>query len=315
MVSLNLPIDPLATALREYAPVVPLMEPHLEAAILQVTTETGKLVRARLVLAAARAHGLAEAEALPLATAVEYFHTASLLLDDLPCMDDATTRRGHRCVHRVHGEATAILAALALINRAYLLLGVALAGQSEAIRREAMAGVDACLGPAGLVGGQAADLRFRDGPGGARAVSRIATGKTGALFWLAVYLPALLAQPEATERRALKALCVNWGLAFQALDDLGDLRAAHPASGKDAGNDVRQGRPNLALALGVPATRARVSRQVRLAGEALDRLQSRGARWSYLRRFEVEYFAVACQQGSLGVSAPVVSREEEPARR
>lgn len=189
MVAHTVSFDPLADALREFAPVSRQLEPHLEAAVAQATTESGKLVRARLAHEAARVHGLGELEALQLACAVEYFHTASLLLDDLPCMDDAATRRGMPCVHKLHGEATAILAALALINRAYALLGFAFADQPVALRLQATACVDVFLGPSGLVGGQAADLRYGEGPGGARAISRIAAAKTGSLFWMAVRLP------------------------------------------------------------------------------------------------------------------------------
>ena len=63
-----------------------------------------------------------------LAIALEYFHTASLLFDDLPCMDNASERRGVPCVHLAFGEAGAILAALALINRAYALSWRAVSG-------------------------------------------------------------------------------------------------------------------------------------------------------------------------------------------
>ena len=292
MVALHVPSDPLAAALREFAPISPHAEAHLEAAIGQAVGEPGKLVRARVARAGALAHGLGECAALQLACAMEYFHTASLLLDDLPCMDDAYTRRGLPCVHRVHGEATAILAALALINRAYALLGFALADRPAAIRLQAQACVDGCLGLDGLVGGQAADLRFGEGPGGARAVGRIAAAKTGALFWLAVYLPALAGEPGAVERRDLKALCVYWGLAFQAMDDLADLTRGGEESGKTGGRDGALARPNLALAIGGRAARARVARLGRLADGAVARLESRGGRWAYLRRFHEDFFAV-----------------------
>ncbi len=282
--------DPLLAALREFAPGSPRVEAHLDAALLQATGEPGKLVRARLVLAAARVHGMGEEAALQLACAVEYFHTASLLLDDLPCMDDADTRRGLPCVHRVHGEATAILAALALINRAYALAGFAFADQPLAVRLQAQACVDGCLGADGLVGGQAADLRFAEGPRDAREVSRIAAAKTGALFWMAVFVPALAARPDADERRDLKRLCVCWGLAFQALDDLGDVLKAEAETGKSTGRDLALARPNLALALGVPATRARIARLARIAGVAAANLEKRHARWSYLRSFHTERF-------------------------
>lgn len=293
MVALNQSTDPILAALREFAPSSPHAEAHLDAAVVQATGEPGKLVRARMAHAAARVHGLEEDAALQLACAVEYFHTASLLLDDLPCMDNADTRRGLPCVHRAHGDATAILAALALINRAYALAGFAFAEQPLAVRFQAQACIDGCLGPEGLVGGQAADLRFGEGRGGARAVGLIAKAKTGALFWMAVFVPALAGRPDAAERRDLKALCVCWGLAFQALDDLGDLMRSEDAAGKSTGRDRALSRPNLALAIGVPATRARVARLARLASAAAKRLEARGARWSYLRRFHDEHFAVA----------------------
>lgn len=293
MVAFTEAFDPLVAALREFAPVAARMEPHLEAAVGQAVSEPGKLIRARLVHAAARANGLGETEALQLACAVEYFHTASLLLDDLPCMDNADTRRGLPCAHVAHGEATAILAALALINRAYLLAGFAFAAEAPTVRLRAMACVDACLGPAGLVGGQAADLRFGEGEGGARAVARIAAAKTGALFCLAVYLPTVAGEPDAVESRALKALCVHWGLAFQAMDDLADLLRGDAEAGKTTGRDGALARPNLALAMGAPAARARVARLFRLSEAALTRLEGRSARWDYLRAFQTQVFEPA----------------------
>lgn len=305
MVAFTQSIDPLIAALREFAPVASRMEPHLEAAITQAVSEPGKLVRARLAHVAAESHGLGETEALQLACAVEYFHTASLLLDDLPCMDDAATRRGLPCVHRTHGEATAILAALALINRAYALAGFAFAAESPLVRLQALACVDACLGPAGLVGGQAADLRFAEQGGGARAVGRITAAKTGALFWMAVYLPALAALPDETERRALKALCVHWGLAFQAMDDLADLLRGEHETGKTGGRDRALARPNLALALGAPAARGRVGRLSRLASAALVRLEACSPRWTYLRSFQAQVFEPA-RRRVLG-EAPVLA--------
>lgn len=284
--------DPVARALVDNSPATPQTEPHLRAVLDQATGTPGKLVRARLVHAAALAHGLDDDEALQLACAVEYFHLSSLLLDDLPCMDDAETRRGKACAHRLHGDASVILASLALINRAYALAGFALARLPGFVRVQAHACIDACLGPAGLVGGQASDLRFAEGDLSARAVSRIAAAKTGALFWLAVYLPALASGPDARERRALKALCVYWGLAFQALDDLGDVLTTSLESGKTTGRDRALARPNLALILGVPGTRARVRRLTVIAGREVDALiAARPDRYAYLAEFQNGYLA------------------------
>lgn len=279
----------LSAALLENAPASPAADVRLREAIAYAVGQPGKLVRARLVLAAARQHGLEAGPAERFACAVEYFHLASLLLDDLPCMDDATTRRGRPCTHRIHGEATAILAALAFINRAYALTGFAFARYPLDVRLRATACLDACLGPAGLVGGQAADLSFADSDRSARTVASIAARKTGSLFWLAVYFPALLAEPSPDELRQLKALCIYWGLAYQAADDLQDALSSSYEVGKTTGRDRALNRPNLAHALGVSAAQARIARLLQQSCRVVEQLDAVSPRWSYLTDFHREF--------------------------
>lgn len=279
----------LAAALPRHLAAGPAIEPRLAAALAQVAAHPGKLVRGALVFTAARRFGLRTGNAERLACAVEYFHAASLVLDDLPCMDDATVRRGLPCVHRQHGEATAILAALTLINRAYALMNEALAGQPPRVRREAAASVDRCLGATGLVGGQAWDLAFAATDRSARMVSRIAAAKTGALIALAVLLPATLARPTPRERRALRALGVYWGQLFQISDDLRDVLATSYAAGKTTGRDRLLARPNLVHALGMTATHRRMARLTRQADRALAALTAAGGRrWAHLRAANAE---------------------------
>ena len=78
-----------------------------------------KHVRAVLTLMIADAWDGPHAGALDLACALEMVHAASLIIDDLPCMDDATTRRGAPASHLSHGESTSILAAFALMAQAF----------------------------------------------------------------------------------------------------------------------------------------------------------------------------------------------------
>jgi geranylgeranyl diphosphate synthase, type II len=237
------------------------------------------------VLAGARRHGLPGALALQLACAVEYFHASSLLLDDLPCMDDATLRRGQSCVHRVHGEATAILASLALINRAHVLVGFAYAAYPPVVRVQAALLLDDALGVSGLVGGQARDLRFGEGETGRREIGRIAAAKTGALFKLALVLPALAAEPAVQEFRLLKALALYWGQWFQACDDMKDVLATPASAGKDTRRDRALARPNLVHALGPVAARRRIARLEAQIERARQRLQQHGPQWEYLGQF------------------------------
>lgn len=274
----------LAAALIEHAPRGAAIEPHLQAALNQAVANPGKLLRAQFVATAARHHGLAAGAALKLACAIEYFHTASLVLDDLPCMDDAWLRRGQPCIHRQHGEATAILTALALINRAYALVGDAFARSAVRLRAEVNACLDRCLGVAGLVGGQAWDLAFARTERSPRDISRIAALKTGALFELTILLPALLARPTPTERRALRCLCIYWGQVFQVADDLRDVLSSSHTEGKDTHRDATLQRPNLVHVLGLPHTRARLARLHRQSHQALAVLNAapHPLRWSYL---------------------------------
>ena len=113
---------PLRASFRESLKLPVLLDPAFEQALRHVLQNPGSMVRPRMVLRVASAYNLAPDAAHAVATALEYFHTASLIFDDLPCMDNAIERRGAPCVHVEFGQATAILSALALINRAYALM-------------------------------------------------------------------------------------------------------------------------------------------------------------------------------------------------
>ena len=100
---------------------------------------------------------------LPAGCAVEMVHTASLILDDLPCMDDATTRRGRPTCHVAHGEATAVLAAFALMNRAFEVLAEGWEGGPDAAARGELARELArAIGTDGMIAGQSVDLLMTD---------------------------------------------------------------------------------------------------------------------------------------------------------
>src|SRR5208337_5315587 len=118
----------LAEACSSSLPLPAILDPNFEDALRHVLDNPGSLVRPRLVFQMGIAYGLDPARAQELAVALEYFHTASLLFDDLPCMDNASERRGAPCVHLAFGEAGAMLTALALINRAYALSWQAASG-------------------------------------------------------------------------------------------------------------------------------------------------------------------------------------------
>jgi geranylgeranyl diphosphate synthase type II len=178
-------------------------------------------------------------QVLPPACAIEMVHTASLILDDLPCMDDATSRRGRPACHVVHGEATAILAAFALQNRAFAILAEGWPGGPGAETRAAVArDLSQAVGLEGMIAGQAQDLAGTDRSIDFPTLEFIHSRKTGALFTAAAALGALAAGPG--ERAAIISYAKNLGLAFQIVDDLIDVAGAEAEAGKDVGKDLKK---------------------------------------------------------------------------
>ena len=140
----------------------------------------GKRLRPILCLAAAEACGGRAAQALPLACAVECIHTYSLIHDDLPAMDNDDLRRGRPTNHKVFGEAMAILAGDGLLTEAFSVLahdGKAAPRTVRLVRELA-----AAAGPAGMVGGQAADLDAERNPASKVSVELIHALKTSRMI-------------------------------------------------------------------------------------------------------------------------------------
>lgn len=255
-----------------YLPLPAKLESHFEESLRYVLQLPGNLVRPRIVFQMAIAYGLRVADAKDLAIALEYFHTASLLFDDLPCMDNAQVRRGAPCVHVAFGEAGAILAALALINRAYALSWRAVAGCSPDLQSRALTYVEQRLGVEGLLGGQSLDLHYAGLPHDLETTRRIACGKTVSLIQLALVFPAILGGASDYELQLLERIAMYWGLSYQILDDLKDVLQSPAETGKTVARDGLLDRPNTAIALGIPAAVERLNRLLCLGDKTFNRL-------------------------------------------
>jgi geranylgeranyl diphosphate synthase type II len=196
-----------------------------------------KRVRPVLTLLAAELCGGVPARAVPAAAAMELVHASSLILDDLPSMDDAPLRRGRRANHLEFGEAIAILAAFGLLNLAYGTLTRAY----DPVVSSRLSGLLAeAVGTDGLIGGQAIDLLATDQQISFQTLERIHRGKTGALFSAAATAGAILAGAPADAVRSLSAYAKNLGLAFQIIDDLLDVEGDPAATGKAVREDAKK---------------------------------------------------------------------------
>jgi len=190
--------------------------------------------------------GVGRQDCLIPACAIEMAHAASLIVDDLPCMDDATLRRGQPANHLRFGDDVAILAALCLITEAYRVVAEAEELPAETRLRIGTL-LSRSLGLDGLIGGQEKDLH---GPPATRqsTVSDIHREKTATLFVAAAEAGAIVARASETQISQIRAYAERIGLAFQTLDDIIDALGCSDAAGKDTRRDA--GRPNMVTLVG-----------------------------------------------------------------
>jgi geranylgeranyl diphosphate synthase type II len=206
-------------------------------AMAYTVTAPSKRVRPVLTLLAAELCGSTAAHAIPGAAAVELVHSSSLILDDLPSMDDAPLRRGRKANHLEFGEAIAILAAFGLLNLAY---GTLARAYDPAIATRLTAILSDAIGLDGLIGGQAADLLATDQQIRFETLERIHRGKTGALFSASATSGAVVAGASADAIQSLAAYAKNLGLAFQIIDDLLDVEGDPRETGKAVREDAKK---------------------------------------------------------------------------
>ncbi|HUG53538.1 MAG TPA: polyprenyl synthetase family protein [Vicinamibacteria bacterium] len=261
--------------------------PAVQAALEDSLFASAKRLRPIVSLMVAEVfHGEAP-RVLPAGCAVEMVHTASLILDDLPSMDDARTRRGRPACHVAHGEATAILAAFALLNRAYEILAEGWTeGPDAGPRAEVARGLARAVGLDGMIAGQSEDLRMTDRPIDFQTLEFIHSRKTGALFMCAAALGATSARASAAETAAVTAYAKNLGLAFQIVDDLIDVTGEEATAGKDLGKDLKK--TTFVSFSGVAGARQLAEELVTASQEALRGFGPRAQPLRELARYVVE---------------------------
>lgn len=195
-----------------------------------------KRVRAAMALLGAELCGN-EAAGLGVALAVELVHAASLVLDDLPSMDNAPLRRGRPANHVAFGEATALLASFNLLTLAFRTLAERYEGTLASRLTHLMAET---IGSEGLVGGQAEDLVSTDRAITFERLERIHRLKTGVLFSASAVGGAMAVGAGAQQIASLSAYAKNLGLAFQIIDDLLDVEGDPAETGKQVRLDAKK---------------------------------------------------------------------------
>lgn len=263
--------------------------PVLEAAAYSLLAP-GKRLRPVLTLAVALEFGCTPEKVIHSACAVEFIHTASLILDDLPSMDNAMLRRGLPTNHIKFGEDISLLAVISL-----LCLAVEIVSNDWRIgidkRLQVVNTLFKATGPNGLVLGQAHDLRLRQQPLSFEVLEAINQRKTAELFQACGEIGALVA--GATEEQQAKASRIGreLGLAFQVMDDCLDQLPEALAIGKDVAKDV--GKSTFASQLSKPDIQRLLERHHQVITSNMQEIVQQDVCWlaeSPLHLFMAEVF-------------------------
>jgi len=232
--------------------------PILAKALRHAVFPGGARIRPRLCLAVAAACGDREPHAADsAAVAIELLHCASLVHDDMPCFDNAATRRGAPSVHAQFGEEIALLVGDGLIIAAFETIARE-TQQTPLLTAPMVATIANAVGsPYGLVAGQAWESEPQIN------ITAYHRAKTASLFSGAVSTGAIA---SGGNPREWLHLADALGAAYQVADDLYDA-VGNAEAGKPAGQDSRNGKPNIVESIGLEASLARLKR---LVGEAVD---------------------------------------------
>jgi len=259
--------------LGELVPTEDTPPEQLHKAIRYSLVAPGKKIRPLMTLLTATRLGADVESALDPACALEMIHTASLIVDDMPFMDNATTRRGKPANHKVFGEDLASLAALELLSRAY---GVAARarGLDDRQRLDVIRLLSDSIGSEGVIAGQLQDLRSEERAPDIDELKAMYTQKTGTLFVAASEAGARIARVPLAWIEPIREFAMNMGLLFQIVDDLLDRFGTLESTGKDVGQD--DGKTTLVSVLGPEEARAEACRRLEAAERALDPLGPAG---------------------------------------
>lgn len=229
----------------------------------------GKRIRPALVYAFCEACGGKIDAADSAACAMEMSHTASLIFDDLPALDNDDLRRGKPSCHKAFGESTAILAALALVNAAYQFMA-----EDDHLNDSQKAALCATLsareGALGMTGGELKDMDYETQENVTLSeIENMCLAKTGAFMASSCEMGVICAGGTQEQVAAAREFGYLVGLAFQIIDDILDVTSTEEMLGKPIGSDAEEGKTTFVTLMGLEEAKVRAAELSAKAHEVL----------------------------------------------
>ncbi len=269
-------IEQIEKRLRELIP--PRDETIFEAARYSLLSG-GKRLRPLLMMKVAADFGVNPLTVLDPACAIEMIHTYSLIHDDLPCMDDDCLRRGKPTLHKVYGEAMALLAGDYLLTFAFEVIG-ATPNLGREQRLQMIQSVAKRAGAPGLIQGQAIDIEQVGKEIDEETLIQMHEGKTSALFIACLECGSLAADYPPTP--LLQSIGKELGLAYQFQDDLFDSCSTTAALGKETGRDAFKKKPTALTLFGEAGVKEKLQILEKSIFEKIKELPNQGAQLATL---------------------------------
>ncbi len=269
-------IEKIEARLRE---LIPARDETIFEAARYSLLSPGKRIRPLLTLVTAATFGVDPITALDPACAIEMIHTYSLIHDDLPCMDNDDFRRGKPTLHKIYGEAMALLAGDYLLVFAFEVIAKAPTVSSEQ-KLQIIKTIATRAGAPGMVGGQAIDIESEGKEIDEETLLQMHYGKTAALFTSCIECGSLAAGYPPTP--LLQSIGFELGLAYQFQDDLLNATSTTAILGKTAGSDAAKQKPTAISLFGEKETEERLRQLQHSLSQKLEQLPQNGSKLAAL---------------------------------
>lgn len=236
----------------------------------------GKRIRPVLCISTCRMLNGNEIDVIPFACAIEMIHTYSLIHDDLPAMDNDDYRRGKLTNHKVFGEAIAILAGDALLNKAFEIMSDKVLYNENNNMLRAMNEIVRSSGTQGMIGGQIIDIESEAKHIDTNLLNYMHACKTGALIKASVLASAYICNASEQQIANLDKYSQNIGLAFQIKDDILNVEGDATKTGKSVGSDLNRKKATFIAAYGIEKAKRILNDTIQNAIYSLDVFGEKG---------------------------------------